>query len=151
LVAIVVLACVAGSIESMSAFAYHLPDTGQTQCYDNDGNPISCPARYRIRCEDSTSRDGKGYCNYVKIDHGNGHMTLYGHLAEGSVPDDIYKGKNITNPWQTPLGNMGNTGFVIGATGVHLHFGVYYDQKPYNLSVKQLQGAFRSVLQLLLF
>jgi len=78
--------------------------------------------------KDSTSRDGKGYGNYVKIDHGNDYMTLYGHLAEGSVPDDIYKGKAIANPWQTPLGIMGNTGKVYGATGVHLHFGVYYDQ-----------------------
>ncbi len=31
-------------IQPRPAISYRLPDTGQTQCYDDVGNPISCPS-----------------------------------------------------------------------------------------------------------
>ena len=53
----------------------------------------------------------------VEIDHGNGLMTFYGHLASISVAKGqyVYRGQ--------VLGISGMTGT---ATGPHLHFGVYH-------------------------
>ncbi len=70
-----------------------------------------------------------GYGNYVKIDHGNGIETLYGHMLNNSlavsVGDIVQKGQVV--------GQVGNTGYSFGA---HLHFevrinGVKVDPAPY--------------------
>lgn len=56
---------------------------------------------------------------YIIIDHHNGYYTLYAHLCPGcryvSEGQEVVKGQVI--------GGMGNTG---AATGVHLHFGLWY-------------------------
>jgi murein DD-endopeptidase MepM/ murein hydrolase activator NlpD len=62
-----------------------------------------------------------GYGNRVWIDHHNGYATLYGHLSLVSVTD----GTDITDRLAQPLGVMGSTG---NSTGIHLHFGLYYDK-----------------------
>lgn len=59
-----------------------------------------------------------GYGNVIEIDHGNGLVTLYGHnktlyVNEG---DRVQRGQTIAE--------MGNTGLVYGATGIHTHFEV---------------------------
>lgn len=59
-----------------------------------------------------------GYGNVVEVDHGNGLVTLYGHnkallVKEG---DRVQRGQTIAE--------MGNTGLVYGATGIHVHFEV---------------------------
>ena len=55
--------------------------------------------------------------NYVKIDHGDGVITVYGHLRNGSVSVEedqyVYQGQK--------LGVMGTSG---SSTGCHLHFGI---------------------------
>lgn len=61
-----------------------------------------------------------GYGNFVKIDHGNGFITCYGHLnnilcEEG---DSVSAG--------TVIGTMGNSGQV---TGTHLHYEVLADEE----------------------
>lgn len=64
--------------------------------------------------------DPKGYGNYIEINHGNGFVTVYGHLAEIYVRS----GQKLDD-WQI-IGLMGWSGNVIpaGAAGAHLHLTV---------------------------
>lgn len=63
------------------------------------------------------------YGNMVDIDHGNGYMTRYAHNQ-----------KNLVEPGQRVragdvIGHMGRTG---RATGVHVHFEVWLNDRPVN-------------------
>ncbi len=64
---------------------------------------------------------GLGYM--VKIDHGNGFKTVYGHLVAYDVTpgEAVAKGERIAS-----VGNTGNS------TGSHLHFITQFDGVPYN-------------------
>lgn len=66
--------------------------------------------------------EGNGFGNYIKIDHGNGYFTLYGHLMDNGF---IAKnGQQVVSG--QPIGFSGNTGTSIGpGGGYHLHFGVH--------------------------
>lgn len=59
-----------------------------------------------------------GYGNYIKIDHGGGLETAYGHCSvlAANVGDEVEKGQTIAY-----VGNTGNS------TGPHLHFEVKID------------------------
>ena len=59
--------------------------------------------------------------NFVKIDHGNGFKSYYGHLSEIKVN----VGEKITVG--QVIGLSGDSGKV---TGPHLHFGLYYNDIP---------------------
>ena len=74
----------------------------------------SCPHDYG---KSESCGCGGGYGNYIILDHGNGFLTLYGHLTKVDVEvgDVIPKGGH--------LGLMGSTGF---STGDHLHFEIRY-------------------------
>lgn len=63
------------------------------------------------------SDSGNGYGNCVIINHGNGYVTLYGHLSSISVSN----GQTVTQGQQ--IGTVGSTGL---ATGPHLHYEVWF-------------------------
>lgn len=75
---------------------------------------IIAPASGKIKAVGNMGR--YGYGNWVAIDHGNGIVTLYGHLSSVKVSrgEKIKQGETI--------GKMGSTGF---STGPHLHFSVF--------------------------
>lgn len=64
-----------------------------------------------------------GYGNMVEIDHGNGYRTRYAHHSKNlvRVGDVVKTGQKV--------GEMGRTG---RATGVHLHFEVWHNERPVN-------------------
>ena len=66
---------------------------------------------------------GGGYGNYVKIDHSNGKMTIYGHLSKVNVSKNqkIKRGETI--------GAVGTSGH---STGPHLHYETRLFNKRYN-------------------
>ncbi len=70
-----------------------------------------------------------GWGNTVRIDHGDGLITLYGHMMWDSLRVTV--GQDVTAG--TPLGAEGSTG---KSTGCHLHFevqrdGVAIDPEPF--------------------
>lgn len=66
---------------------------------------------------------GGGYGNYVFIDHGNGKLTIYGHLTNAIVSTGQYVSKGQT------IGYSGSTG---NSTGPHLHFECQYNGAKYD-------------------
>lgn len=63
----------------------------------------------------ASSWDGSGYGNRIMIDHGNGNVTLYGHLSALQVQ----AGQRVNRG--DVIGQMGSSG---RSTGTHLHFEV---------------------------
>lgn len=66
---------------------------------------------------------GGGYGNYVMLDHGDGHMTVYAHMSSITVStgDTVEEGQL--------LGFVGSTG---DSTGAHLHFETRLNNEKYN-------------------
>lgn len=81
------------------------------------GKVVFCQTGHK---NNTNSTGNASYGNCVKIDHGNGYMTLYAHLSSVSVKlgDTVKKGQTI--------GYMGNTGRSFGA---HLHFELRKDNE----------------------
>lgn len=73
---------------------------------------------------------GGGYGNYVMIDHGNGKMTIYGHLttATAEIGEKVKTGQTI--------GFVGSTG---NSTGPHLHFECRLGGVKYNPMLEYAQ------------
>ncbi len=66
-----------------------------------------------------------GYGNYIKIDHGDGTGSGYGHIAEGG----IYVSRGQWVNAGDHIAAEGNTG---RSFGCHLHFETYVDDYPVN-------------------
>jgi murein DD-endopeptidase MepM/ murein hydrolase activator NlpD len=63
-------------------------------------------------------------CN-VRINHGNGYISLYMHLEAGSIP--LFVGEKVVQGQF--LGFMGNTGY---SSAKHLHFGTWFGSGGYS-------------------
>lgn len=66
------------------------------------------------------SRYYGSFGNYIEIDHGNGYVTVYGHLHKRSVK----KGQKVERGQL--IGQVGNTG---RSTAPHLHYEIKYKNK----------------------
>lgn len=110
----------AGSVTAAGTFVW--PAAGRiTQTYsayhhaidiaNHDGGPILAADSGKVMV--AGWPDNSGYGNRVIIDHGNGYITLYGHLSliQVQAGQTVQKGNVI--------GQMGTTG---RSTGTHLHF-----------------------------
>ena len=84
------------------------------------GTPIYATADGVV--SDASYNSG-GYGNLIKIDHGRGIETRYGHLSSFSVR----AGQRVTRGQQ--IGRMGSTG---RSTGSHLHYEVRIDSRAVN-------------------
>ena len=80
------------------------------------GSPVLATARGTVV---EAKWDGS-YGNYVKIDHGNGYETLYGHMSKLTVkPGDVVnRGDQI--------GKVGSTG---RSTAPHIHYEIFVNGK----------------------
>ena len=79
------------------------------------GEPVYAPADGTVR---NVIRSRKGLGNVVEIDHGNGYMTRYGHLADV----EVRKGRKLTKG--TRIGYVGVSG---NSFAPHLHYEVIKD------------------------
>ena len=83
--------------------------------YPNDIYQTSYQDKYGE--ENLNNKDGGGFGNYVKIDHQDGTMTIYAHLAKDSIT--VTAGEKVVQG--QVIGKMGSSG---SSTGTHLHFEV---------------------------
>jgi murein DD-endopeptidase MepM/ murein hydrolase activator NlpD len=78
------------------------------------GTPVYTPLGGKVVGVGNNGR--YAYGKWIAIDHGNGMITLYGHLSSQSVS----KGEKVDTGEK--IGAVGNTGY---STGSHLHFSVF--------------------------
>lgn len=94
------------------------------------GTRIVAAASGRVTTKINSGGISAGYGKYIEIDHGNGFISLYGHLSSFSVAN----GSNVQAG--SEIAKSGNTGT---STGPHLHYGVKYNGKWINpFGTKQL-------------
>lgn len=82
--------------------------------YPSGGNPVGAVAAGRVIFAGGNPCCSYGY--YVKVDHGNGYVSLYAHMAGV----DVREGQEIAQG--TQVGRSGSTGL---STGAHVHLEIY--------------------------
>lgn len=96
---------------------------GVTKFHKGTDYPV--PMRTPLRAMDGGTvyhmEDPKGYGHYIVMDHGNGTLTLYGHMSELQVPNGarVEKGQQI--------GLSGSSGY---STGPHTHIEIIEGATP---------------------
>ena len=94
---------------------------------EHEGTDYAVPVGSNVLASDTgrvieVGWDG-GYGITIKIDHGAGWVTLYGHLSQTNVQvGDLVKQGQL-------IAQSGSTGF---STGPHLHFSLYRFDKSYD-------------------
>ena len=83
------------------------------------GTPVYAAADGKV----CLSRRTPGFGLTIKLDHGYGYHTVYGHMSKMLVK----RGQRVTRGQK--IGEVGNTG---RSTAPHLHYEVQLDKKPVN-------------------
>ena len=115
-----------GQLHLSSNFGYRRDPFSRKYKF-HDGHDFSAPigtnvystANGRVK----KSKYWGSFGNYIEVDHGNGYVTVYGHLASRNVikGEKVYRGQKI--------GEVGNTG---RSTAPHLHYEVTHNGKQKN-------------------
>jgi len=103
-----------------SNFGYRVdPNTGGSSFHlgTDLGNPCGTTIYAAHAGTVSYSGINGVYGNFIRIDHGNGRQTEYGHIQDGGLL--VRNGATVSVG--QPIAKVGATGI---ATGCHLHFGV---------------------------
>ena len=112
-----------GNSSNSSAHRSHEIDFNRGSAPDSDlGDTVVAAAEGTVRTA-ANQGSTNGYGNLVKIDHGRGIETRYGHLSAIMVSP----GQRIARGQQ--IGRMGSTG---RSTGSHLHYEVRIDGRAVN-------------------
>ena len=83
------------------------------------GSPVVAPAAGKIRLVGKESDGFHVHGNIVGIDHGQGVVSVFMHLQDITVTEEM-----MVKPGQQ-IGTIGSTG---ASTGPHLHWGLYVNQ-----------------------
>lgn len=102
---------------------YFEPWNSNIGCNYHNGIDLAAPMYTPLAAADGGTVTFSGWCDcglgyYVKIDHGDGFETLYGHMAE---QPPVQVGQAVTKG--QVIGDVGSTGM---STGPHVHFIVRY-------------------------
>ncbi len=85
-----------------------------------EDHPVRCVDKGIVIYSEYSMSDG----NFVIVSHFNGFISVYKHLSSVmKIPGSMVGSNDI-------IGTMGNTGSE--SKGVHLHFELWYNQKPIN-------------------
>lgn len=100
-----------GTISGLHVGSFH----PGVDIHNNNGFPIFASRSGTVVYANTDKKPYTGYGNCVVINHGDGYISIYGHMSHMSVNygDTVEQGQQI--------GNVGKTGM---ATGPHLHFEV---------------------------
>jgi murein DD-endopeptidase MepM/ murein hydrolase activator NlpD len=82
------------------------------------GVPVGTPVMAAGSGTVVTEGYGNGYGNFLKINHGNGYATGYGHLSR--FAPGVHKGSHVRQG--QIVAYSGNTGLT---TGPHLHYEIF--------------------------
>ncbi len=110
-----------------STFVFEVYDPNCPTKHFHSGIDIAAPCGNNITAADSgiahTYYSGYGFGDHIIIVHGNGWVSVYGHMASFVVGDNqtVHRGQLI--------GYEGSTG---NSTGCHLHFEVDLNANPRN-------------------
>jgi murein DD-endopeptidase MepM/ murein hydrolase activator NlpD len=110
-----------------TTFVFEVYDANCPSRHFHSGIDIAAPCGNNITAADSgiahTYYSGYGFGDHIIIVHGNGWVSVYGHMASFVVGDNqtVHRGQLI--------GYEGSTG---NSTGCHLHFEVDLNANPRN-------------------
>ena len=92
---------------TIPCYAYELPDTGQTTCYDEVGTVIACPAPGAALAQDGSYNPAATQPNYTDNGDGTTTDTRTGlmWLKDGNYP---FNGVTSTGTWEQALGYCEN-------------------------------------------
>jgi murein DD-endopeptidase MepM/ murein hydrolase activator NlpD len=120
------IAPVQGKYRISSSFGYRTHPIYK-RIIHHDGIDLACPKGTPVLAPANgiVEQAGwvQGYGNFIKIRHGNGYVTVYGHL----LSIQVRKGDRIDKRYI--IGKVGSTG---NSTGNHLHYEVIKNGKKIN-------------------
>lgn len=110
---------IAGGVKTQGLHGYNGIDLASSL-----NTPILASAAGTVIVSASSGWNG-GYGKLVILSHDNGTQTVYGHLSKNlvSVGQRVEQGQTIAL--------MGNSGNVVGITGIHLHFEIRGAKNPF--------------------